>query len=111
MLTVRFPNGVSVTYNSATQLVYGASVWQLYTEAKEAGGKWVCSIQPSAGVIIEASKPCSVEVPPIVTGTQALEAVIEAMSNGTLADAPSWLLKDLKRGLRNYNARTAAWKP
>jgi len=60
MITVRFPNGQAVTYNDATHLIRSEDGWQLHTEK---GGRWVASIQSSAGVIVEAMPPCSVSNP------------------------------------------------
>lgn len=60
MLIVRFPNGQEVRYNDATFLYREANTWQLYTKN---GGRWVASIQVSAGVTVEAVAPCAVKNP------------------------------------------------
>lgn len=60
MITVRFPNGQAVTYNSAALLTYKpGSAWELTSK----NGGWVASIQESAGVIVESEPPCKVENP------------------------------------------------
>ena len=60
MLTVRYPNGMAVQYNSATFLEHSANVWHLYTRRPSEGGKWVASVQVSAGVIVESASPCAI---------------------------------------------------
>jgi len=57
MFTVRYPNGQAIQYNTANSLEYGVDGWHLY---ERKGGKWVASIQPSAGVIVEATAACRV---------------------------------------------------
>ena len=59
MLKIRFPNGHTITYNTANYLVSGTE-WSLYTKED---GQWVCSFPASAGVIVEAIEPCVTENP------------------------------------------------
>jgi hypothetical protein len=62
MLTVRFPNGQAVQYNTAcfVQGGGGTDYLRLYTHDPKKGGQWVASIQGSAGVIVEAITACRV---------------------------------------------------
>lgn len=59
-MTVRFPNGQAVQYNDANFLLRTENGWQLFTKEN---GKWLASIQTSAGVIVEAIPPCYVGNP------------------------------------------------
>ena len=60
MMTVRYPNGTAVQYNTAGSLYYKKWGWELYTESEESGGSWIASIQLSAGAIVEFSPACKV---------------------------------------------------
>jgi hypothetical protein len=55
MLTVRFPNGMAVRYNSACFCVWGSTYHTLCTHE---GGAWVATVPTDA--IIEAVSPCRV---------------------------------------------------
>lgn len=57
MLRVRYPNGLTIQYNTANCLTPDVHGWNLYTGK---GGDWVASIQPSAGAIVEAVEACRV---------------------------------------------------
>ncbi len=106
MLTVRFPTGVAITYNNATKLYYNDDRWVLFTDDKEKGGQWVCSIQKGAGAIVEAIHACAVENPAAnPTGNGAVDLLI-----GNIRSVTSWSLKRLKVALRDFNARTMSWK-
>ena len=108
MLTVAFPTGVRVTYNDANYLVRGAESWQLYA-AKD--GTWVASIQSSAGVLIEAVRPCSITAPPVATVKSALELVVSALNRDTVTGWDEMaLLRDLKSKLQRFDARKKVWK-
>lgn len=60
MLQVRYPDGTIVVYNNANQLEHGPNGWNLYTKKD---GNWIATIQPSAGVIVEAVEACRVDRP------------------------------------------------
>ena len=51
MLTLRFPSNLTVTYNTAKYLLRTSDGYHLYTEK---GGRWIASVQLSAGVVVEA---------------------------------------------------------
>lgn len=108
MLTVRFPSGVAVHYNTATYCVRGENGWQLYTEKD---GCWVATIQASAGAIVEAVPACSVTVPPVATVKSALQLIVHELARNPIT---GWeegnVLSELKRRLASYNARTKTWR-
>lgn len=81
MFTVRFPNGLSVQYNDANMLYYGEDSWEIYTALKENGGKWIASIQPSAGAVVEIVPPCD---------------VYDALASQRLADRIDVLAKEIR---------------
>lgn len=94
MMTVRFPNGQAVTYNDACWLTTDESGnSRLYTEKD---GKWLATIQVSAGVIIECVRPCGVVNPiaPMISMDKTLERV-----HRKLRTLSTWELKKLKRAL------------
>lgn len=103
MLTVMFPTGVRVTYNEANYLVRDGNSWDLYT-AKD--GNWVASIQFSAGVLIEAQKPCVISAPPVATVQSALELVVRDLNRNQITGRDEMtLLRDVKQMLRRLDAR------
>jgi len=104
-LTVRYPDGMAVTYNAANHLVYQGSAWKLYTRA---GGQWVASIQASAGAVIEAERHCSV----VAFNGSATEMLRYIRDNMREFDGGSncALLANIKRELRDFDARTGEWR-
>ena len=108
MFIVRFPSGVSITYNSAGYLIYKQCCWELYTKKPGLGGTWVASIAPEGGGVVESDgyMACKVENPaanPI--GNGAVDLLIENIRSVT-----SWKLKRLKVALRGFNMRTMSRK-
>ncbi len=77
MLTVRYPNGLVVQYDTASYLLYGETEWGLYTTEKD--GEWVCSIQPSAGVIVENVSAHRVSKPLAGSNIQELVTIKEEL--------------------------------
>lgn len=63
--------------------------------ADTAKTKWVASIQPSAGAIVEYYRPCSVE---------------QGIAPTSLRDLPHSTLRKMKRELEHYSIRNASWK-
>ena len=109
MMTIRYPSGVSITYNNATFLKYATHAWDLYTADPDKGGKWVASIMPSAGAMVEVSPPYKIENPAEnLTGERALQEVagrIHSFGSGSGAQ-----LAKLKRALADFNMRTRRWR-
>ena len=93
MLRVRYPNGLVVQYNDAQRVVMSATSWDLYADTAKT--KWVASIQPSAGAIVEYYRPCSVE---------------QGIAPTSLRDLPHSTLRKMKRELEHYSIRNASWK-
>src|SRR5262245_27259249 len=103
-LTVRYPDGMVITYNSANYLLRNGDSWQLFTSNDN--GKWVASIQASAGAIVEATARCSV--------THALQGDALRYVVEHLREFNSWsnrdLLRQLKQALNDFDARQKMWK-
>ena len=102
MMWVQFPSGVRVKYNNAHHLTYETELWRLYTDSTQK--VLVAAIQASAGVIIEFQEACHVENP-----TTDLNKMTERLVRH-LRDVKPWNLKDLKRELTKFNARSGGWK-
>ncbi len=104
MVTVRYPNGQCLTYNEAHDLTRNATEWDLYTKKD---GKWVASIQISAGVIVEVIPPCKIENPiQQLTVDSALELLIKH-----IRDAKNFSnVTTLKSLLRKFNSAMWEWK-
>lgn len=106
MITVRYPSGVAITYNRARFLTRGPSGWNLYTKEE---GEWICSIQESAGVIVEAQAPCRIENPAVDLPESRAEEMVAAMyeeGRHTSGDQAA----RVKRALRAFNMQTWKWK-
>jgi hypothetical protein len=109
MFIVRYPTGVSITYNQARYLTYKSAVWELYTADPEKGGNWVASISPSAGCVVEAIEACKIENPTTdVTGRTVLLNVVKHLRDYSRYDFD--LLIELKRALQQFDARARGWK-
>ena len=107
MLIVRYPSGLEITYNTANFLTYGKNAWNLYTKE---GGKWIVSISPQSGCVVEALQPCKIENPvENLTGEKALSFVVDNIHNFI-----SWKsfekLRELKRILSDFNSTKRPWK-
>lgn len=110
MLTVRFPTGVSIRYNEATFVQYTQAAWELYTKDPARGGRWVASVSPFAGGIIEAQPACAVENSTLgLTGEKALDYVVDNLRQFSSYPARR-RLKALKAKLAGYNANRCEWK-
>lgn len=106
MLTVRFPTGVSVTYNTANYLHRENDVWRLYT-AKD--GEWVASISPASGCLVEAIPACKVENPTTDANRRTmLLNVVKHLREYSYMDFD--LLIQLKRELKDFDAKARGWK-
>ena len=76
-MTVRFPNGQAVQYNSAHYLLRTESGWVLKTSET---GTFVAFIQLSAGAIVEFSAPCRVYDAVQEGKLRQLEACVDALT-------------------------------
>lgn len=104
---VRFPTGLAVTYNDARFLRYGQHAHELYTASPDKGGKWICSVSVAADCVIEAVPACRAEFSTL-TVLKAAEAL--AANEYELRNLPFSVLRDLKRRLYGFNAKTGAWR-
>jgi hypothetical protein len=111
-MTVRFPNGQAVTYNDANFLTFGnGQVWSLYTKDPEKGGRWLCSISPESGAIVESVPPCKVENPLVkLTGEGALDFVLENAEEISKPWAGARKLAELKKKLARFSTRSKTWR-
>ena len=108
MMTVTFPSGVRVQYSTANYLFRDSNhAWSLYTQKD---GQWIASVQLAAGVIVEVVPACAVTAPPIPSAEVALDVVLRQIESGQGHQASSWKVKQLKRALSRFNARSGGWK-
>jgi hypothetical protein len=98
MLTVRFPNGQAVQYNTANHASRGANYTDIYTRQ---GGAWVAQVPNTA--IIESTPACRVYNP---LPSSAIDIVLE-MLREKVTDRR---LSVMKRLLAKYNTKTGLWK-
>ncbi len=110
MITVRFPSGVAVQYNNANDWTfYSDRVELLRTD--EQGHRWVQAVIPlSTGCIIEWTKACVVTAAPLPSPDAAIDRLLELHESGKLSGCASWKLKDLKRAMQQFNARSQCWR-
>lgn len=106
MMTVRFPNGVAVTYNDARWAKYGQIMHELYTGDPTKGGTWIASIPAATNCIIEAQRCCKVEQAALTVQAAARHL---AENETALRAVDGWVLRDLKRALQRFNARSQSW--
>jgi hypothetical protein len=103
MLTVRFPDGTTVEYNTAHYLIRDSNGWVLYT-AKD--GDWVAWISAASGCIIEATRPCRIYN--AMHTTEQLRLLIQELRRMNYSDLS--IAVTLKRELAKFNSRTRTWK-
>ncbi len=99
-LTVRYPNGATVTYNKAHKIAYRPDG---HFEVLDTKGHWVASIQGSSGAIVEAGLPCAITGPG-ESDRSRLRYVLE-----NLRHMDEVLLRQLKAALKDFDARTYSW--
>lgn len=102
MITVRFPSGFFVTYNSASWAVRKDAFTDLYTRKD---GDWVAQVNHASGAIIEVVPPCSV-------GTSLHSEALKVVANGVrsfTSYSEMLLLARLKSELQSFNARSRCW--
>lgn len=105
MITVRFPNGQAVTYNSGARI----DKWSNGTNIKTREDGLLAWVSDSSGAIIEWSTPCKVENPIAnVTWAEALKVVAQ-----NCREFDHWqdleLLASLKDKLRKFNRQQKRW--
>ncbi|HUS92185.1 MAG TPA: hypothetical protein VM695_10070 [Phycisphaerae bacterium] len=107
MLTVRFPSGVAVTYNAATNFEYHTGNIRLV----DSQNCWIAEIQGSAAAIVERVAPCKVaqSINDTAAAIAHLLAVAEREESLPYYGAGA-KLAELKRALGRFDARCRAWK-
>lgn len=103
MITVRFPTGVAIRYNSANYVARSANFTDIYV-CKD--GTWIAQV-PNA-CVIEVQPPCRV-YNPAREPEEALDAVLDDIEKRRHA-LPVHKLADLKAALQAFNARSREWK-
>ena len=98
MLTVRYPDGTAVQFNTAARVQFDATHMMLLNERNE----WVAVIPYSCAV--EAATPCRISNP-IKEPRAMLQWVIEHAR-----ELPVSQLAQLKSLLHDFNATTRRWK-
>ena len=109
MITVRFPTGMSITYNCGWYIQHPADRWAIYDKDPAKGGLLIAMIQASAGALVEWTAPCRIENP---AAGQTDEKLIEGLAEypERLRQGRTIHLAALKRELQDFDARTGCWK-
>lgn len=109
MLTVRFPSGVAIVYNSASHVRYRENGdFEIYTRSPEKGGFWAATIQASAGAVVEVMAACSVSNPLQLPELELMVNAIIQRRNPTYSEIRQ--LARLKRELRRFDVNLRRWK-
>jgi hypothetical protein len=110
MITVRFPTGVSVTYNTANEINRTAS-GNVELCRRDAEQKlWLIALVPAGtDCVIEHTAPCKFENP-IECAT--VDAAIRMLTRDgkAIRSAPSYFVKKLKLMLTEFNGKTHQWR-
>lgn len=105
MLRVRFPNGYTVTYNAASKV----STWNNQRILNDRFDKWVAMIPPEA--IVECATPCTIRKPHEAEDLDnAIRVVHEQLSDRPHLNGQGWRLAEIKRDLRDFDARVGDWR-
>jgi hypothetical protein len=104
MLTVRFPDGTAVQYNTAFFVVYGTDPDRatLYTRK---GWDWVATV--FGDCIVESTEACRVYNPVRQTGDM-LGWLMDNMRRFNYVELGR--LAELKAALKDFNAQKREWK-
>ena len=100
MMTVRFPTGVSIQYNTANHAIRNDNYTDLYTEKD---GRWIAQV-PTAGCVLESVPACRVyrgDIDPATLGEQVVEQ-LKTLRGSTL--------QTLKKRLEKFDSRTHTWR-
>jgi hypothetical protein len=107
MITIRFPSGLSITYNNANYLYRELTKTVLYTKSVEEGGKFVAQVLGDH--VVEFEGPCKIENVGIdLSDGKALEIVAQKIRKFKNGQASK--LAEIKAALRDFDARTLSWK-
>jgi hypothetical protein len=104
MITVRYPTGFSVQYNSGDWVHWMDGLARISTASPEKGGLWIADVQASAGAIIEVRGPCRTYNANLIDAAQVGEIALEKIRS---VDGAT--LRKMKDALRNFDARRGTW--
>jgi hypothetical protein len=102
-MTVRFPNGQAIQYNTALFALRSTEYTDLYTKN---GGKWISQVPNNC--IIESVEPCNIYNPlneTNIKNDKAIEIVISMIENHEI-DLPAAYMKRL---LADYSIKKGKW--
>jgi len=100
MITVRFPTGFSVQYNTATKIQYDENRAKLL-DSKDG---WVASIMLSSGAIIELTSPCRTYDAKSMDAGDLAKQVLQSLRVMSPYDVAR-----IKTELGKFNARSKTW--
>lgn len=113
MMTVRFPSGLSITYNNANFINRSTDGIRLYPsmEDSHANINMIAFIQSSAGAVIESVIPCKTELLlKELTDTELLKEFKKRLQLKEFKGySNSWELSNIKKMLKSFNCKTAKW--
>jgi hypothetical protein len=99
-ITIRFPNGQAIRYNTLGYYVQQADGYVLLKKTDTSG--W--SVRVPRECVIESMDPCEVSNP-LTDKEKALDILIK----GIRGVRDLYKLADLKRALQQFNATTKTW--
>lgn len=105
MLTVRFPNGIAVSYNQACE----CQVRDRFIELVDKQGYWYAKIPTGTGCVVESVRPCRV-TNKLDTAPEVLNYVLDNLRDKMSQNGGCEKLAALKAALRKFDARTFAWR-
>lgn len=109
MLRVRYPDGTTVKYNDANDIVRRTDGIEI-VRTKGEKQYWIAFVQASAQAIIEWVEPCKVEnTLKDMRPENALRYVVAHLRDFDGLQERKFL-KELKRELGKYSPRTESWR-
>jgi hypothetical protein len=108
VITVRFPTGTTVVYNSAVEIERLNSGRTQLLKKDSNGSRWIVAEVP-ADCIVEFVNPCRFENP-LHGQTSEVAARLLTQSPEALRSAPPYLLGKLKEMLSPFDRRNHQWR-
>jgi hypothetical protein len=106
MITVRFPSGQAVTYNSGTKV----DRWFVGTNIRDSSDHLLAWVSDSSGAVIEWASPCKVENPfTELTMKTALQYVNTFAESYDHTWETKGMLVSLKKLLRKFHQQRRCW--
>ena len=103
MVTVRFPTGFSVQYNTATYVNYLDGGTIRLRSGKD--GPWIADIYTASGAIIEVSSPCRTYDAKTVDAGDLAKQVLQSLRVMNPYDVTR-----IKTELAKFNSHTKEWR-